>query len=254
MLSRTSEHKQTARYANNLIMRLLFYPRSCRCCLIQRDRNTCSNLVLPWSIYSRKNWFFFAGCNHSVINHYKRKRVQSICAGIPLFTLPGTNHFTYRLIESSFDPKSAPNSNRNRLPRNWPSSPIRATTCWSCSKLSNTVPQLNSNKQELLIQLYPGIRRERKIYLEILETWMETRCYVSFPLSLSLSLPLHAHVTILERFAWLLETRTGFETPYTMRATVSYPSSNRGLPFEAKRYEKGERFIKLSTRHDFDVQ
>lgn len=150
MLSRTSEHKQTTRYANNLIMRLLFYPRSYRRCLIQRDRNTCSNLVLPWSIYSRKNWFFFAGCNHSVINHYKRKRVQSICAGIPLFTLPGTNHFTYRLIESSFDPKSAPNSNRNRLPRNWPSSPIRATTCWSCSKLSNTVPQLNSNKQELL--------------------------------------------------------------------------------------------------------
>lgn len=113
--------------------------------------------------------------------------MQSICAGIPLFALPGTNHFTYRLIESSFDPKSAPNSNRNRLPRNWPSSPIRATTCWSCSKLSNTVPQLNSNKQELLIQLYPGIRREGKIYLEILETWMETRCYVSFPLSLSFS-------------------------------------------------------------------
>lgn len=253
MLSRTSEHKQTARYANNLIMRLLFYPRSYRRCLIQRDRNTCSNLVLPQSIYSRKNWFLFAGCNHSVINHYKRKRVQSICAGIPLFTLPGTNHFTYRLIESSFDPKSAPNSNRNRLPRNWPSSPIRATTCWSCSKLSNTVPQLNSNKQELLIQLYLEFaEKERFIWRFWKRGWKRDVTFLFH--SLSLSLPLHAHVTILEWFAWLLETRTGFETPYTMRATVSYPSSNRGLPFEAKRYEKGERFIKLSTRHDFDVQ
>lgn len=43
------------------------------------------------------------------------------------------------------------------------------------------------------------------------------------------------HVTILESFAWLLELAS--RRRIQMRATVSYPSSNRELPFEARRHE-----------------
>lgn len=42
------------------------------------------------------------------------------------------------------------------------------------------------------------------------------------------------HVTILESFAWLLELAS--RRRIQMRATVSYPSSNRELP-EARRHE-----------------
>lgn len=145
-----------------------------------------------------------------VINLTKQNE-SNLRAEIPLFTLPGTNyHFTYRLIESSFDPKSAPNSNRNRLPRNWPSSPIRAT-CWSCSNLFTIKFQLNTSEEIRIIRGNSIVAQEGKIYLEILQTSIRNEILHFFH---SLSLFSRARDHRGSRVVTRNENEVGFETAY----------------------------------------
>lgn len=175
-------------------------------------------ILIPFRLiclFESKKFDFSSNWDYSpraiIVINLTKQNESNLRAEIPLFTLPGTNyHFTYRLIESSFDPKSAPNSNRNRLPRNWPSSPIRAT-CWSCSNLFTIKFQLNTSEEIRIIRGNSIVAQEGKIYLEILQTSIRNEILHFFH---SLSLFSRARDHRGSRVVTRNENEAGFETAY----------------------------------------